>query len=298
LVFFTSDNGPWLIQRLSGGSSGPFFEGKTTTWEGGIREPGMARWPGKIKPGSINREMVATYDIFSTIVKLGGAKVPQDRVIDGRDLTDVLTRGAKSQHRCLFHYKGTPSTGLPPKVDDAQPGLWAIRCGSYKAHFVTSCAVMQNYGDSRCSSSAAQPSAAQHRLLFEECQNGATLDECALELSSAPTIHASPVVYNVEHDPSEMYPLDSSSSDYKAAMAEILEAKRVHEATLTPVPNQIGMGMDLKLAVCCKKHHDPIRLSWDCTCNPENYHPAEGVCSPVYDPTVAVSVDRAGSTVV
>jgi hypothetical protein len=47
LVFFTSDNGPWLIQRLSGGSQGTFFEGKTTTWEGGIRDlfhDGLVGW--------------------------------------------------------------------------------------------------------------------------------------------------------------------------------------------------------------------------------------------------------------
>merc|ERR1719287_327341 len=105
LVFFTSDNGPWLIQRLSGGSQGTFFEGKTTTWEGGIREPAIVRWPGKVQAGTVNREMVATYDIFATVVKLAGAKLPEDRFIDGKDLSGVLTHGEKG-HRCLFHYKG------------------------------------------------------------------------------------------------------------------------------------------------------------------------------------------------
>merc|ERR1719171_2201475 len=76
LVFFTSDNGPWLIQRLSGGSQGTFFEGKSTTWEGGIREPGIARWPGKIPAGSISTAMVATYDIFATVLSLAGADLP------------------------------------------------------------------------------------------------------------------------------------------------------------------------------------------------------------------------------
>jgi len=51
LVFFTSDNGPWLIKDLAGGSAGPLRDGKNSTWEGGMREPGIAWWPGKIKPG-------------------------------------------------------------------------------------------------------------------------------------------------------------------------------------------------------------------------------------------------------
>jgi len=259
----------------------------------------MVRWPGHIKPGSVNREMVATYDIFATVVKLGGAKWPHDRVIDGRDLTDILTKGAKSQHRCLFHYKGVPSTGLPPQEHDAQPGLWAIRCGAHKAHFVTSCAVMQNWGDSRCGSSLSGPSPDKAAVfaLFEDCQKTATLDECAISLGSSPIVHASPVVYNVDHDPSEMYPLDSSSSEYKAAMSEILAAKIVHEATLTPVPNQIGMGMNPRYSVCCKKDQfDPLKMS--CNCNPENWHPSEGVCSPVYDPTFVEVASRGNSVVV
>ena len=71
LVFFTSDNGPWLIKRLEGGSAGLLFEGKTTTWEGGVREPGLARWPGRIDAGRISSEVVTTYDIFPTMLKVG-----------------------------------------------------------------------------------------------------------------------------------------------------------------------------------------------------------------------------------
>ena len=47
-----ADNGPWLTMRLAGGSAGLLRDGKSTTWEGGIREPGIVHWPGKIKPGT------------------------------------------------------------------------------------------------------------------------------------------------------------------------------------------------------------------------------------------------------
>merc|ERR1712083_1219268 len=100
-----------------------------------------------IPAGSISTELATTYDIFPTVAALAGADVPSDRPIDGKDLSGVLLRGEQSLHDCLFHYKGVPSTGFPPATDDPQPGLWAVRCGAYKAHYVTQCSVMQNYGD-------------------------------------------------------------------------------------------------------------------------------------------------------
>lgn len=294
LVFFTSDNGPWLIQRLSAGSQGTFFEGKTTTWEGGIRVPAIAWWPGRIPARSVSREVAATYDIFTTVVLLAGAKVPQDRIIDGRDLSGVLFQGEKGQHRCLFHYKGTPSLGLPPREEDPRPGLWAVRCGAYKAHFVTSCAVMQLWGDTRCGESAGLLAPRSAFKAFEECKMKSSPDECALMLGSGPTVRDPPLLYNVEHDPSEMYPLDSSSSEYQLAMEEIREAKLEHEATLVQVPNQISLGKDDRLRVCCSEDTTPA-----CTCNPENFHPSQGVCSPVYPPTSSDGLlSRVSETVV
>mmetsp|Transcript_105019 Transcript_105019/g.203382 ORF Transcript_105019/g.203382 Transcript_105019/m.203382 type:complete len:594 (-) Transcript_105019:78-1859(-) len=279
LVFFTSDNGPWRIQGLNGGSPGGFFEGKTTTWEGGIRVPGIARWPGRISAGVVSREVVATYDIFATIVSLAGARLPADRHIDGRDLSGVLFHGQPSPHQCLFHYKGTPSSGLPPHPDDPKPGLWAVRCGAYKAHFVTSCAVMQKWGDTRCTGKVVT----EEDVLQdpELCQS---TDECSLWLGSRPVIHSKPLLFNVEHDPSEFYPLTPHSEEYKSALVAILKARKEHEATLVPVPNQMALGSEFALRVCCSK---PF-----CKCNPENYHPTEGKCTPVYPPAVTDSIGK------
>lgn len=136
LTFFTSDNGPWLVKAEKGGSAGVFRDGKSTTWEGGYREPGFVHWPGKITPGQRSTEVVATYDIFPTIIKLAGATLPTDRKLDGRDISDVFLNGGKSPHDCIFLWRGT-SNATCPKHASTCDGLWAVRCGKYKAHWIT-----------------------------------------------------------------------------------------------------------------------------------------------------------------
>src|SRR5262249_26403441 len=69
-VFFTSDNGPWLVKGLAGGSAGLLSEGKGSTWEGGMREPGIAWWPGKIKAGTTTHELACSMDLFNTCLRL------------------------------------------------------------------------------------------------------------------------------------------------------------------------------------------------------------------------------------
>ncbi len=123
LVFFTSDNGPWLTQGEAGGSAGPLREGKGSTWEGGMREPGIAWWPGRIGKGIITHELACTMDLFATCLRLAGAEVPAGRMIDGVDMTPVLFGTGPSKREVFFYYRGTQ--------------LYAIRKGPFKAHFIT-----------------------------------------------------------------------------------------------------------------------------------------------------------------
>src|SRR5205085_4208721 len=74
LVIFTSDNGPWLSYGEHGGSAGGLREGKGTTWEGGVRVPFIARWPGRIPAGTVCSEPAMTIDILPTVVRLAGAE--------------------------------------------------------------------------------------------------------------------------------------------------------------------------------------------------------------------------------
>lgn len=106
LVIFSSDNGPWLVKKEHGGTAGPLRAGKGTTFEGGVREPCIARWPGKIKPGSVEDRPAIMLDWFPTFVKLAGGQVPTDRIIDGKDIAPVLLGTAKRQDEEFFFYVG------------------------------------------------------------------------------------------------------------------------------------------------------------------------------------------------
>ncbi len=105
LVIFTSDNGPWLSYGDHAGSAGPLREGKGTAWEGGVREPFIARWPGRIPAGSTLHEPAMTIDLLPTVAGLIGAKLP-DHKIDGLDIWPLLSGDpeAKSPHESLYFY--------------------------------------------------------------------------------------------------------------------------------------------------------------------------------------------------
>ncbi|MEM7145870.1 MAG: sulfatase [Verrucomicrobiota bacterium] len=105
LVLYTSDNGPWLSYGNHAGSSGPLREGKGTCWEGGIRVPFLARWPGQIPPGLVVSEPAATIDLLPTIAAATEATLPKNK-IDGHNILPLLTgkENAKSPHKALFFY--------------------------------------------------------------------------------------------------------------------------------------------------------------------------------------------------
>lgn len=103
LVLFTSDNGPWLIKGPDGGSAKPLRGGKGSTWEGGVRVPTVAWWPGQVPADSVCDTVAGTIDLLPTCVTLAGGTVPAEPVIDGRDLSALL-RGKSQEAPRQAHY--------------------------------------------------------------------------------------------------------------------------------------------------------------------------------------------------
>ncbi len=108
LVVFTSDNGPWIEGHLGdyGGTASPLRGYKMTTWEGGLRVPGIFRWPGRIPAGRVSDEMASTLDLLPTFAGLCGARLSDGRQLDGVDLWPWLEAKAERSPRDNFFYFG------------------------------------------------------------------------------------------------------------------------------------------------------------------------------------------------
>ncbi|MEW4486497.1 sulfatase [Thalassoglobus sp. JC818] len=117
LVIFTSDNGPNVSK---GGSAGPLKGVKGSTLEGGVRVPFVARWPGTIPEGTESDEPITAMDLLPTLTKLAGGEVPNDRIIDGKDIGPLLAGepSAKPPHDAIYYLRGR--------------GIQGIRVGNWK----------------------------------------------------------------------------------------------------------------------------------------------------------------------
>lgn len=114
LVLVTSDNGPWYQGRTAG------IRGrKNETFEGGMRVPFIAWWPGRIEPRRI-ADPAAGVDVLPTALALAGVPLPRDREIDGIDLTPALLHGGSLPERPIFYYSDRE--------------LQALRVGRFKLH--------------------------------------------------------------------------------------------------------------------------------------------------------------------
>lgn len=120
MIFFASDNGPWLEYGDHAGSAGALREGKWTTFEGGQRVLSLMRWPGAIPGGQVCNTMVTTLDLLPTITAFAGASGP-GRPVDGYDIGPILKAvSTESPYESFYFYR----------EDD----LEAIQSGRFKLH--------------------------------------------------------------------------------------------------------------------------------------------------------------------
>jgi arylsulfatase A-like enzyme len=128
LVFFTTDNGAWQDVYPDAGYT-PFRGTKGTVREGGNRVPAIAVWPGKIKPGSRNHDILGGLDLMATFASVAGVQLPKtDRegkpiIFDSYDMSPVLLGTGKCARNSWFYFT----------EDELTPG--AVRAGHYKAVF-------------------------------------------------------------------------------------------------------------------------------------------------------------------
>ncbi|NWT17648.1 ARSE Arylsulfatase, partial [Vireo altiloquus] len=183
-IYFASDHGGFLEAHRGnsqlGGWNGIYKGGKGMGgWEGGIRVPGIVRWPGVLPAGTVINEPTSLMDIYPTVVQLAGGAVPQDRVMDGHTLLPLL-RGTEqhSRHEFLFHYCGVFLHAVRWHQRD--------RGTVWKDHYATP--VFQPEGSGACFRTGICP--------------------C---FGDGVTHHDPPLLFNLSHDPSEANPLSADT---------------------------------------------------------------------------------------
>ncbi|XP_068126024.1 arylsulfatase H-like isoform X2 [Hyperolius riggenbachi] len=212
LTYFASDHGAHL-EGMKGslhlrGSNGIYRGGKGMGgMEGGIRVPGIIRWPGVVPANTSVDSLTSLMDIFPTVIKLGGGTLPQDRIIDGKDLMP-LVQGIvpKSEHDFMFHY--------------CDEHLHAVRWQesssntTWKVHYMSPRFSPEGAG-------------ACHGFKVCACSGKQVL------------YHVPSLLFNLSNDPSEKYPLPSDCGLYRKVTEIIQQAVARHNSTLHPVPQQL-----------------------------------------------------------
>ena len=134
VVLFLSDNGPWLSQGDDAGSAGPFRAGKNTPYEGGVRVPFIAWWPGRYPAARVVNEPVMSLDLFPTIVAMAKGELSPSRKYYGADLTPLLAGevsrlpgpGVDGSRELLGYYYGEAVSLRSGRWKFLRPGYWDL----------------------------------------------------------------------------------------------------------------------------------------------------------------------------
>ncbi|XP_048659110.1 arylsulfatase A isoform X3 [Marmota marmota marmota] len=234
LVIFTADNGPETMRMSRGGCSGLLRCGKGTTFEGGVREPALAFWPGHIAPG-VTHELASSLDLMPTLAALSGTSLP-NVTLDGFDLSPVLLGTGKSPRKSHFFY---------PAYPDEIRGVFAVRSGKYKAHFYT-----------------------QELTTSPGSAHSDTTVDPACHATSPLTAHEPPLLYDLSKDPGENYNLLEGTTEVTPevlrAMKQLQLLKAQFDAAMKFGPSQMARGQDPSLQICCKPRCTPYPVCCQC----------------------------------
>uniref|UniRef100_A0A480KBI6 Steryl-sulfatase isoform 2 n=1 Tax=Sus scrofa TaxID=9823 RepID=A0A480KBI6_PIG len=228
LIYFSSDQGAHVEEvtvkgEVHGGSNGIYKGGKATNWEGGIRVPGILRWPGVIQAGLELDAPTSNMDLFPTVANLAGAPLPEDRIIDGRDLMPLLLgQSQRSDHEFLFHYCNFYLNAV----------RWHPRNSTsiWKAFFFTP-------------------------KFSPEGANGCFATHVCFCHGHSITHHDPPLLFDISQDPRETDPLTPTSEPRFWEILEVMQQAAAHHTrTLQDVPDQLSPGNIIWkpwLQMCC-----------------------------------------------
>ncbi len=137
-VMFTSDNGPETLKRYQGahrsfGSPGPLRGMKLHLYEGGIRVPGLVRWPGRTKPGTVCDEPVNGTDVLPTLCDIAGVATPTDRPLDGVSILPAFD-GKRLERTVPLYWRYDRALSRPFTVA-MREGDWKILANNQMTRF-------------------------------------------------------------------------------------------------------------------------------------------------------------------
>eukprot|EP00656_Telonema_subtile_P053598 TRINITY_DN7805_c0_g1_i5.p1 TRINITY_DN7805_c0_g1~~TRINITY_DN7805_c0_g1_i5.p1 ORF type:complete len:450 (-),score=91.86 TRINITY_DN7805_c0_g1_i5:132-1481(-) len=236
LIFLTSDNGPYSeegwdkvgrtnLYSPTGELTGRLKGGKGQLYEGGVRMPGTAIWPGVIPAGRESDVMVSSMDMFPTALAAAGVKLPSNYSVDGKDMLPVLKGGNTSQHDVFLHYCGFKITAA--RVDGTWKVFWnAQKWNTHKTEpeVCTQCCSGVNPWSRLTDVHAA-----------ELCGCGDS------DYVNYPD--SDPLMFNMINDPGELYPVDRNSlPEYDEIVAKANAAKLAMQAKVHPTPDFLGAG--------------------------------------------------------
>ncbi|NXM68921.1 STS sulfatase, partial [Serilophus lunatus] len=240
LVYFTSDQGAHVEEissagEVHGGYNGIYKGGKSTNWEGGIRVPGLLRWPGVIKAGACINEPTSNMDIFPTVVKLAEAQLPSDRIIDGHDLMPLLQgKVTRSKHEFLFHYCNAYLNAVRWHPGNSE-SVW-------KVFFFT-----PNFSP--------------------KDSNGCYDSHVCFCHGEFVTQHDPPLLFDLSRDPEEKVPLTPETESHFYEILRVIHlAVENHTRSLHAVPNQLSWDNLLWkpwLQLCCSSLFQSCYCDYD-----------------------------------
>ena len=195
--------------------------GKGQCWDGGVRMPTIVSWQGHIQAGISLDELTSSMDVLPTVAKLTGVDIPEDRVIDGKDLLPLLTdKTQESSHAFIFHYCGNQVHAVRYRPNNTGT-VW-------KAHFMTP---KWTEGTQSCV--------------------GKVICWCH---GDQVNVNDPPLLYDMTDDPAESSPIPVHMPEYEEVMKDIYPALKAHKEGIESVPYQLKVAKNFfypSLQMCC-----------------------------------------------